>query len=151
MQYGFIAASGGPWYSRTPNLLSPGDRIWVKIPNAGFVGVGRVRGRSEPVAAFRVATPSGEASVLEVAQGGHYHRQSAGDPERCDYFFGVDWLQTVPRDRAVHEIGLFGNWNTVCKPTTPKWRHTVERLKQRFLNWEGEPAAPATGQTELTT
>lgn len=28
------------------------------------------------------------------------------------------------------EVGLFGNQNTVCKPTTPKWSHTVERLKQ---------------------
>jgi hypothetical protein len=27
-------------------------------------------------------------------------------------------------------VGLFGNQNTVCKPTTPKWTHTVERLKQ---------------------
>jgi len=26
----------------------------------------------------------------------------------------------------------FGNQNTVCKPTTPKWRTTVERLKERW-------------------
>ena len=31
-----------------------------------------------------------------------------------------------------YEVGLFGNQNTVCQPTTPKWRHTVERLKQVF-------------------
>jgi hypothetical protein len=33
---------------------------------------------------------------------------------------------------AVREVGMFGNQNTVCKPTTPKWRSTVERLKQHF-------------------
>jgi hypothetical protein len=150
VQYGFVAAGGAPWYSRTLNQLSPGDRIWVKIPDAGFVGVGRVRSRAEPAAAFRVATPSGEAPVLEAAQGGRYHRRFADDPDRCDYFVGIDWLHTLPRDRAVHEIGLFGNQNTVCKPTTPKWRHTVERLKQKFPNWDGEMAASATERAEPT-
>jgi hypothetical protein len=32
-------------------------------------------------------------------------------------------------DKAVQELGLFGNQNTVCRPTTDKWRTTVERLK----------------------
>ncbi len=35
-------------------------------------------------------------------------------------------------EEAVNDIGLFGNQNTVCKPTTPKWRTTVERLKERW-------------------
>lgn len=45
-------------------------------------------------------------------------------------------MQTVPLERAVQEIGLFGNLNTVCKPTTPKWRATVKRLKQRFVDFD---------------
>jgi hypothetical protein len=48
----------------------------------------------------------------------------------------VNWLQTVPIEDAVQEIGLFGNQNTVCKPTTPKWRSTVERLKAKFPNFD---------------
>jgi hypothetical protein len=44
----------------------------------------------------------------------------------------VQWLQTVPLEEAVQEIGLFGNQNTVCKPPAPKWRSTVERLKEKF-------------------
>jgi type I restriction enzyme, R subunit len=28
-----------------------------------------------------------------------------------------------------------GNQNTVCQPTTPKWRHTIERLKAHFPKW----------------
>ena len=31
---------------------------------------------------------------------------------------------------------LFDNQNTVCQPTTPKWCHTVERLKTYFKKWE---------------
>lgn len=35
----------------------------------------------------------------------------------------------------VTEVGLFANQNTVCRPRTPAWRHTVERLKSRFPDW----------------
>ena len=42
----------------------------------------------------------------------------------------VEWEYTVDRRNAVNEVGLFGNQNTVCKPKTPKWDHTVKRLKQ---------------------
>lgn len=41
---GFISAGGGRWYSKTLDLLSPGDRVWVNIPGRGYVGVGRVSG-----------------------------------------------------------------------------------------------------------
>jgi len=45
-------------------------------------------------------------------------------------------LDTVPENKAFNEISLFGNQNTVCQPTTPKWRHTVEHLKTYFKKWE---------------
>ena len=67
----------------------------------------------------------------------HYHREYADDPDRCEYFVPMKWLQTVPLDQAVDEIGLFGNQNTVCKPRTPKWRTTVERLKAAFSKHAG--------------
>ena len=82
-----------------------------------------------------MAAPEGDVPVLEVAKGGSYHREFVNDPERCEYFVPTTWLQTVPLENAVKEIGLFGNQNTVCKPTTPKWRSTVERLKEKFPNF----------------
>src|SRR5713101_9379167 len=48
VQYGFICGGGATWYSRTLQLLSPGDRVWVKVPGVGFVGVGRATGRVQP-------------------------------------------------------------------------------------------------------
>jgi hypothetical protein len=132
VKYGFICGGGAPWYSRTLKLLSPGDRVWVKAPGSGFVGVGRVTGRVQPASTFKVPTPAGEVPVLDVAKGGSYHRDLVNDPERCEYFVPVKWLQTVPLEKGVKEIGLFGNQNTVCKPTTLSWRSTVERLKKVF-------------------
>jgi hypothetical protein len=135
VKYGFVSAGGGAWYSKTLHLLGPGDRIWVRVPGAGFVGVGRVTGPPEPASSFRVKTNQGEVPVLDVATAGHYHK-NLDDPERWEYFVPVDWLQTVPLEDAVNEIGLFGNQNTVCKPITPKWRYTIDRLKQRFPKFD---------------
>ncbi|HEV7353613.1 MAG TPA: endonuclease NucS domain-containing protein [Brevundimonas sp.] len=131
-RFGFISAGGGAWYSNTLNLLSPGDRIWVKVPGHGFVGVGEVLGPAEPAASFRLVTAAGERPVYEVLREGDYHRDCVEDADRAEVFVPVRWQHTVPLDEAVNELGLFGNQNTVCKPTTPKWRTTVERLKERW-------------------
>lgn len=135
-QYGFISAGGGSWYSQTLKLLSPGDRVWVKIPKTGYVGVGRVTEAVQSVNDFMVQTPQGEKHCLDVLKYGDRYRRNANDPEKAEYFVRVEWLDTVPEGRAFNEVGLFGNQNTVCQPTTPKWRHTVERLKTYFKQWD---------------
>lgn len=135
MKYGFISAGGGSWYSQTLKLLSPGDRVWVKIPMTGYVGVGIVKEAVQSVSDFKVKTPEGERPCLEVLQPAHIYQQHASDPEKAEYFVKVEWLDTVPINRAINEVGLFGNQNSVCQPNTPKWRHTVERLKVHFQRW----------------
>ena len=134
--YGFISACGGSWYSQTLKLLSPGDRVWVKIPKRGYVGVGRVTEGVQPVNDFTVHTPTGDRPAIEVLNNTAELRAKADDPDRAEYFVRVDWLDAVPAGEAFSEVGLFGNQNTVCRPTTPTWRHTVDRLKTYFKNWE---------------
>jgi hypothetical protein len=132
VQYGFICGGGGEWYSRTLQVLKPEDRVWVNVPSTGYVGVGRVTGRAVQAADFKITGPNGEAPALNVLILGDYHREFAADPERSEWFVPVEWLKVVSLDQAVKEIGFFGNQNTVCKPTTLKWRSTVDRLKERF-------------------
>jgi hypothetical protein len=136
VQYGFISAGGGLWYSNTLKLLQPGDRVWVKAPGFGFVGVGRVTGAAQPLLSFQVTTPVGQAPAMDALKEGLYHKEFADDSDRCEYFVPVQWLQTVPIQKAINEVGLFGNQNTVCKPITPKWRATVDRLKQCFTHFD---------------
>jgi hypothetical protein len=135
MEYGFVSAGGGAWYSRTMQLLNPGDLIWVKIPDVGYAGVGRVLGRIEPASSFKVSTSAGEVPALDLLKRANYRREWVDDPQKCEYFVPVRWLETVSVQKAFSEVGLFGNQNTVCKPTTPKWRTTVDRLKIRFPKW----------------
>jgi hypothetical protein len=137
-KYGFISAGGGSWYSRTLNLLSPGDRVWVKIPKVGYVGVGRVVEGMTRADEFMIDTPEGPRPALDVLEQAHLLAPNASDPEKAEYFVRVKWLDTVPESEAFDEVGLFGNQNSVCQPTSPKWRHTVERLKTRFKSWDGD-------------
>ncbi len=88
-EYGFVSAGGGAWYSNTLKLLNLEDRIWVKAPSFGFVGVGRVNGPPEPASQFKVMTPNGEVPVLDVVKEGDYHRALVDDPEQSEYFVGI--------------------------------------------------------------
>ncbi|VVM72365.1 hypothetical protein PS645_01829 [Pseudomonas fluorescens] len=136
VEFGFIAGGGGAWYSKTLQLLAPGDRVWVNVPQQGYVGVGRVLGTALPAKDFTVLQEGVERPVLEVATRAKYHAEFVDDPECCEYFVPIQWLDTVPVSQAVREIGMFGNQNTVCRPSKPKWRWTIERLKQRFPLFE---------------
>ena len=132
-KHGYVSAGGGTWYSQTLKLLSPGDRVWVNIPKKGYVGVGIVEQAVQPAKDFTVITDQGEQPVMEVVLQGKKYKAAAETPETSEYFVRVKWLKTVDVNHAFNELGLFGNQNTVCQPTTPKWRHTVERLQTRFV------------------
>lgn len=137
-QYGFLSAGGGAWYSGTLRLLRAGDIVWVKAPGYGFVGVGRVRGLPVPAGDFNIEDQGIERPVLDVLVRASYHREFLEDPEKREYFIPIQWAETRPLNQAVNETGMFGNQNTVCAPKTPKWRHTVERLKEIFPAWNGQ-------------
>ncbi len=72
--------------------------------------------------------------AFEMLNQASYHREFAEDPAKSEYFVAVDWLDTVPLEGAIHQAGMFGNTNTVCRPTTPGWGETVEKLKAVFPN-----------------
>ncbi|GGY35451.1 hypothetical protein GCM10011297_05730 [Bacterioplanes sanyensis] len=46
----------------------------------------------------------------------------------AEYAVPVKWLYTTELANAFSETGLFGNQNSVCKPTAAKWAHTIQRL-----------------------
>lgn len=135
-QYGYISAGGGTWYSKTLQMLNPNDRVWVNVPPHGYVGVGRVTESVVPIDDFSVETEDGMRPAKEVLSRADRYKTQAEDPEKAEYFVRVEWLDTVSLEDAVSEVGLFGNRNTVCSPQTPKWRHTIERLKPHFPNWD---------------
>jgi hypothetical protein len=51
------------------------------------------------------------------------------DDDNAEYIVPVKWIKTVGTSAAASETGFFGNQNTVAKPKSKKWQHTVDRLK----------------------
>ena len=129
-KYGFITASGGPWYTQTLRMLDAGDRVWVTIPKTGFVGVGVVEGEAQPVTEFTVSIDGQDLPITQAVTEGNY--LADGDGENCAWFVPVKWTHTVPEKEAVREVGFFGNQNSVAKPKSEKWEHTVRTLKSRW-------------------
>lgn len=131
-KFGFISAGGGGWFTRTLNLLEPGARVWVNRPGIGYVGVAEVLG--EPVTGneFMVNTDTGPRPYLEVSAVRESLLEQRSTAEKAEWFVPVQWLSAKSEAEAIREVGLFGNQNSVAKPTAATWPHTVERLKVEF-------------------
>jgi len=128
-KYGFISAGGGGWYSRTLEQLFPGARIFVCIPGTGYVGVGKVLGPSVSINEFKVEHDGKPIPILDVPLKAKAAAKGAEDPETSEYFVPVEWIKTIPRDKAYWEKGMFANQNAVTKMRN---RFTLERLAQHF-------------------
>jgi len=129
LKYGFISAGGGRWYSKTLHKLNKGNRVWVNIPKTGYVGVGIVQDTVQKLDDFEVVIDGEKKSFIDAPKEADYLVNQVDDDDKAEYFVPVEWVKAVPIAQAVSEIGFFGNQNTVCQPTTPKWIHNVERLK----------------------
>jgi uncharacterized protein YeaO (DUF488 family) len=129
-KYGFITASGGSWYTQTLAMLNEGDRVWVNIPKQGFVGVGRVTGAAQAIADFEVPVDGTYVPLQDVPELQRYRAEAPAEEQA--WFVPVQWIDTVPIAEAIRQVGFFGNQNTVAKPKSEKWEHTVAVLKKRF-------------------
>lgn len=132
VKYGFVSAGGGSWYTKTLSQLEKGRRVWVNIPGVGYVGVGEVVSTVVNVDEFVIKENGIERTLTKKDLVGPFILVRSDDPEKSEYMVGVKWIKTVDLNHAIKEKGFFGNQNTVCKPVTKKWSHTVERLKKRF-------------------
>jgi ribulose bisphosphate carboxylase small subunit len=114
-EYGFIGAGQGRWYSRTLESLSQGDRVFVHIPQVGYVGAGEVVEEVVPVTEFDVEVDGENQNILEAPHEAPRMDENAGDPDDQEYMVRVEWLDTRERENAIWKKGMFANQNTVCR------------------------------------
>ena len=129
VKYGFISAGHGKWYSHSLGMLSPGNRVWVNIPQNGYVGVGIVKGTKEKAKDAIFTINGKDIAMRDLPLNGEYF-DNEEDDDLAEYIVKVEWIKTVPEEKAVKELGFFGNQNSVCKPRNEKWEFTIERLKK---------------------
>lgn len=129
-KYGFIAASGGRWYTQTLKMLSKGDRVWVNIPKEGYVGVGVVEQEAVGLESFH---PTGTDDTLRTLKTkGDYSSPKLTEPGTEALYVKITWKTTVDRQSAFRMPGYFGNQNTVSRPRAGRWRATVQALRKHW-------------------
>lgn len=128
-KFGFICGNGGRWYTQTLKRLFPGARVFVNIPQQGYVGVGEVIDTVKPINEFQVDVDGKPTNLLDAPLIAKEMGSEADDPERCHYLVKVKWLNSVPREDAYWEKGLFAIQHTACKMRS---QFTIERLTQHF-------------------
>jgi hypothetical protein len=128
-RYGFVSGGQGRWYSRTLEQLFPGARVFVHIPEEGYVGVGIVEEEAVPVKEFTVSVDGATRPILEAPLKAPSMGENADDPEKSEYLVRVNWIDTRSREDAIWEKGMFANQNTACKLRN---QFTLDRLTDRF-------------------
>jgi hypothetical protein len=131
-EYGFIAAGGGEWYSRSLRQLQPGHRVFAYIPKGngvgGYVGVGEVLGEAMLAKEFVVQRNGSRVPYLDVAKAPSA-ADDADDPALAEWVVPVRWIDARRREEAIRDSDFFANQNSAVKLTHG---YTLERLIDAF-------------------
>lgn len=129
VQYGFISAGNGKWYSRTLKQLFVGARVFCMIPKHGYVGIGEVIEEAKMVKDFTVDRDGQQINLTQVAHRSPELAHDIDDPEKCEYVVGIRWKKTVLKEKAYWIKGLSANQNTVFRLTS---KYTMEKVLEFF-------------------
>jgi hypothetical protein len=128
-KFGFVSAGGGAWFSRTLRSLPVGGRVFVHIPQVGYVGTGTVTGEAIRFDDATVVIGEQPRKLAELLQADRYHHTGADDEDTAEYVVPVEWGNTRPREQAVRRKGMFANQNSACKLRN---RFTLDALYSEF-------------------
>jgi len=137
-EYGFLSAGGGSHFWKPLKNLTPGDRVFVYVGKAGYVGIGVVIGEMIPARDAEVGTGDRSRALLDVLDVDAAWRDSAAseDPERSDMVVKVELLESRSVDEALPasaDSGLFSSPTVVCElGDKPKHRFTVSAVEAAF-------------------
>jgi hypothetical protein len=129
IKYGFIAAGGGSWYSKTLKRLFVGARIFCMIPKSGYVGIGKVTEAVEPIKDATFVVNGVEKKISDLNLKALKMLHDSDDPEKCEYIVKVEWLKTVPKEDAYWTKGLKANQNSAYKLRS---QYTIDKVSEYF-------------------
>lgn len=114
-RFNFVSAGGAPWFWRTLQGLPVGARIFVRIPQTGYVGVGTTTGPARRFENALVEVNGEQVRLADQQLRGTYRHADEVTDDNAEYVVPVEWTKTLPAAQAINEKGLFGNQNSACK------------------------------------
>ncbi|GAA0947095.1 endonuclease NucS domain-containing protein [Actinocorallia libanotica] len=127
--YGFVSAGGGLWFSRTLRALPLGGRVFVYIPQTGYVAVGEVIGEAHAFSEAEVIIDGQQRPLRELPLQASYRHSDEDDATTAEYVVPVRWISALPREEAISASGLFANQNSACRLRNS---FTIETLTKAF-------------------
>jgi hypothetical protein len=131
-EYGFVAAGGGEWYSKSLKNLKPGHRVFAYVPKGsgvgGYVGVGEVVGNARLAKDFEVQVNGSARPYLDVAKAPNA-ATNKDDPALAEWVVPVRWITTRDREEAIRDSDFFANQNSAVKL---RHGYTLQRLYDAF-------------------
>lgn len=128
-KYNFVSAGGGDWFSKTLRRLPTGARIFVNIPQAGYVAVGQTTGEATPFADAMVDVGGSRVRLADQQLNPGYEHEPRAGVDTAEYVVPVQWTVAVPKQDAYWEKGMFANQNSACKL---RQEFTLEKLRAHF-------------------
>lgn len=129
VNFGFIAAGNGKWYSQTLNNLFLGARIFCMIPGKGYVGIGKVVKEAVPAKDAVVLLEGKEHRLLDCTLHNPNIGHDADDLEKCEYVVAIEWQKTVSIQKAFWTLGLRSNQNSAFKLRN---QYTIDKVEEFF-------------------
>lgn len=129
MTYGFVSGGGDKWFSRTLKNLTPGSRVFVCIPKAGYVGVGTVLDEAKRFDETTVLLDGSETALTALALKGTYRHEGDENDDNAEWAVPVEWTYAIPREQGFWKPGMFANQNTAAKMRS---QFTIAQVSEAF-------------------
>jgi len=139
--FGFVAAGGGAWYTKTLRAVPIGSRVFAYLSKGngvgGYVGYGEVTGEPTMAKDMMVASGDGGKRRLTDVARVDMTRNGTIDPDEAEWVLPVRWINAVPRAEAIRDSDLFAN------QTAPFALHTATRSSACELPFSSRPMSDA--------
>lgn len=134
LQFGFISAGQGARWRDAMLGFNPRDILAAYLKRHGFVGVGRIKTKARMIRDVRIdGTP-----ILNLSLRSHGMSDNSSSPEKSEYVCLVEWLKTVPREKARWRSSPKLYTTTHVRASLNGQPETVKFIEEQFnVNVEG--------------
>ena len=128
-QFSFVSAGGGKFYSQTIRSVPEGARVWVCVPDAGYVAVGIALAPASRFEHAQVRLDGAWTPLASQPLAGTYRQDQSVDDDNAEWVVPVEWLSVRPQSEAYWRKGMFASQHSACKL---RQEFTLELLGTEF-------------------
>jgi len=129
LEYGFLSAGQGQFYSNPLKKLLVGDMVAAYITGYGYVGLGKVLATAIPIRNFLFN--GGSLKSMPYIRDSLFDNSQIGNP-KSEYIVAIKWEKHVNKDNAKWETnaGLFASRLVQC--SMENQADTIDFLEKEF-------------------